>query len=419
MPSRTRPPTLNDSRLLYRLNELASIGSVPGGGVTRLAYSAEDVAARDRVGEWMTEAGLTVEVDPACNLIGSAPGTAAESQLSLSPIVSGSHLDTVINGGRLDGAYGVVAAIEVAAALRGHHQHPLTVVAFANEEGVGGAESFDGSRAIVGRPGPLDAVDRSGRSLAQRLDSAGGCSAKLGQARWRRRLAAFFELHIEQGPILDQANSAIGVVTGITGQRKINIDIVGRANHAGTTPMDLRCDALAVAAEAVLIVQGLPKSTGVRVATTGICTTHPNARNVIPSRVHLGAEVRDLDLETIERATTELSARLDALASRSGAAITLSIVDTQPPVPTDAHLLRLLEAAAEHVGSTAVRMPSGAGHDAQIMADLGPTCMLFVPSRDGLSHSPAEYTDPDALVLGAKVLLAAVIRFDQEVSHGR
>jgi N-carbamoyl-L-amino-acid hydrolase len=403
--------SLDDSRLLARLEELATIGAQPSGGVTRLAYSPDDVTARELAARWMAEAGLEVDLDTACNLIGRSPG----SQPGLSPIVLGSHLDTVRDGGRYDGAYGVVAAIEVAAALvaDGPTRHPLTVVAFANEEGAGGAKSFDGSRAIVGAPNPLDGVDRSGVSLADRIDGAGGSSTKLASSAWNHNIAAFFELHIEQGPVLDDESIPIGVVTGITGLTMVDIDIVGRANHAGTTPMELRCDALNVAARAILTIEDLPATSGVRVATTGIIDVHPNVRNVVPGRVTLGAELRDLDPALMERAVEQLQASLADLAGRTGATITTTVSGGQAPVPADPDLMNLISTAAASCGAESKSMVSGAGHDAQVMADLGPIGMVFVPSRHGISHSPKEHTEPSDLVTGAQVLLAATIAADR------
>lgn len=409
------PPTIDEPRLLDRLHELAQIGAEPSGGVTRLAYTEADVRGRDLVARWMTEAGLEVRVDPACNLIGSTSGTEAEA----APLVVGSHLDTVANGGRLDGAYGVLAGVEVAAALLkdGPTRHPLSVVAFANEEGAGGADSFDGSRAIVGRPNSLTAVDRAGHTLSQRLDRAGGASSDLPSAAWTNGLAAFVELHIEQGPVLDETGISLGAVTGITGRRNIDVTIEGKANHAGTTPMGMRTDALTAAARAILLVEQLPEATGVRVATTGIVDAYPNVRNVVPGTVTLGVEMRDLHLDPLDAATTELRRRMAELATETDTTITLDEVGAEEPVLTDPVLTDIVTKAAALQGIPCTPLASGAGHDAQVMADLGPIAMIFVPSRDGASHSPREHTDPDDLVAGAKVLLTSISLLDEHLHH--
>lgn len=418
-------PGLDGPRLLARLDELAAVGGQPSGGVTRLAYSADDVAGRDLVAGWMAEAGLAVDVDAACNLIGRLapspspphdPDGDAEGGPVLPPLVVGSHLDTVVDGGRLDGAYGVVAAVEAVAALSaaGHRwRHPVAVVAFANEEGAAGTDGFDGSRAIAGRPNPMGSTDRHGVPLGQRLDGAGGRSGDQASAAWPGPVGAFLELHIEQGPVLDEAGIPIGVVTGITGRRSLDIVIEGRANHAGTTPMDLLRDALAAAARAILAVEALAAPGGlVRVATTGTVEVWPDVRNVVPGRARLGVDVRDLDDTRLDRAVASLAATLDGIATATGTAITVTTDGAQPPAPAGESLMALLEEVAGERGLAHLRLASGAGHDAQVMAALGPMAMLFVPSRHGVSHSPREHTDPADLVAGAEVLALALARLD-------
>lgn len=413
-------PELDGPRLLARLDELAAVGGQPSGGVTRLAYSADDVAGRDLVAGWMADAGLAVEVDAACNLIGRlAPSADADADGGVGPrppLVLGSHLDTVVDGGRLDGAYGVVAAVEAVAALRaaGHRwRHPVAVVAFANEEGAAGTDGFDGSRAIVGRPNPIEGTDRHGVQLGQRLDGAGGRSGEQATAAWPGPVAAFLELHIEQGPVLDGAGIPIGVVTGITGRRSLDIVIEGRANHAGTTPMDLRRDALAAAARAILAVEALAAPGGlVRVATTGTVEVWPDVRNVVPGQARLGVDVRDLDDTRLDRAVASLAATLDGIAATTGTTITVTTDGAQPPAPADEALMAVLEQAVGERGLAHIRLASGAGHDAQVMAGLGPMAMLFVPSRHGVSHSPREHTDSAHLVAGAEVLALALARLD-------
>ncbi|MEZ5407296.1 MAG: M20 family metallo-hydrolase [Acidimicrobiales bacterium] len=412
-------PGLDGPRLLARLAELAAVGAEPSGGVSRLAYSAADVAGRDLVASWMAAAGLVVEVDAACNLIGrlEPPPDAGAGPARAKPLVVGSHLDTVVDGGRLDGAYGVVAAVEAVAALTaaGHRwRHPVAVVAFANEEGAGGTDGFDGSRAIAGRPNPLDGTDRHGVSLGRRLDGAGGRSGEQASAAWPGPVAAFLELHIEQGPVLDEAGIPLGVVTGITGRRSLDVVIEGRANHAGTTPMDLRRDALVAAARAILAVEAVAgPGQMVRVATTGTVEVWPDVRNVVPGRARLGVDLRDLDDTALDRAVAHLREVLAGIAAATGTDITVTVDGIQPPAPADEGLMAVLEESAGERGLAHTRLASGAGHDAQVMAALGPMAMLFVPSRHGVSHSPREHTDAAHLVAGAEVLALALARLDQ------
>lgn len=402
---------LDRDRLLRRLDELAAVGGLPDGGVTRLAYSPADVAGRDLVAGWMNEAGLEVEVDAAGNLIGRTARD-ADGGSGLPAIVMGSHLDTVVGGGRLDGAYGVVSAVEVAAALGGVDSataRPLVVVAFANEEGAAGSLPFDGSRAIAGRPNPLDSRDRDGHTLAERLAAAGGRPERIGDAAWPAGcLAAYLELHIEQGPVLDHEAIPLGVVTGITGRRNLDIVVTGAANHAGTTPMSMRRDALTAAAQIVLAVEALAERDLVRVATTGSLRVSPGARNVVPGCVELEIDLRDLDDRRLDDALVTLERELAELADWTGVAIACELTASMSAAPTDPRLMELVERSAEATGLATLRLPSGAGHDAQIMAALGPIAMIFVPSRDGISHSSSEHTDPVHLLDGAEVLLRTV-----------
>jgi len=395
---------LDGDRLLRRLDELAHIGGVPGGGVTRLAYSPADVAARDLVASWMRQAGLEVIVDPACNLIGrSAPFDASQPA-----VVLGSHLDTVEAGGHLDGAYGVVAAIEVAAGLvaaRSCETVPLVVVAFANEEGARGSLPFDGSRAVVGRPNPLDSTDRDGRTLAERISAAGGNPHALTEAAWPvGSVRSYLELHIEQGPVLEHQNVPIGVVAAITGRRNLDLTVHGAANHAGTTPMGLRRDALVAAAQIVLAVESVAAEQIIRVATTGALEVRPGVRNVVPGRVDLQADLRDVDDARLDAAVVRLRADIATIAASCEVEVICSEQAAVPAAPTDAALCDLIEAAAAAGGSASMRLPSGAGHDAQTMATVSPIGMIFVPSRDGISHSPLEHSSPTHLLAGADVL---------------
>lgn len=418
---RVRPAKVDGPRLLHHLDRLRAVGATPDGGVTRPAFSREDVRARDLVAGFMRSAGLRVRVDPAANLIGTLPGR----RPGLGALVLGSHLDTVPGGGALDGAYGVVAAVEVAHTLaeaRVVPDHTLHVVAFSNEEGACGTPAMFGSRAVVGRVDETELAGPAGdgRLLADLLDAAGGDSTRVEQARWSPgSVASYLELHVEQGPALERAGLRIGVVEGITGRLTAEVTVRGEANHGGTTPMDARRDAMVAAAQVVLAVQRMAGQPGlVRVATVGECSVRPGAWNVVPGEARLVVDLRDLSVEAIESALTRLRLDTARIAGRTGTSIEVSPLQFVRPAPCDGRLCRLVEEAADGLGLTSRTMPSGAGHDAQWIAEIAPMGMIFVPSRGGVSHAPHEWTDPADLVNGADVLLGSVVARDGAVFDG-
>lgn len=392
-------------RLLTRLEELSAHGRQPSGGVTRLAFSPDDVKARDLVARWMHDAGMTVELDAATNLIGRRPG----AHPGAPAIAIGSHLDTVPEGGRLDGAYGVVAAVE-AAATCGPLDHALAVVAFANEEGTVAPPGFTGSLAIVGAPPDVgEVVDAAGRTLGDVIGSAGGRPDALASCAWAAdSLAAFVELHIEQGPVLESEGCGLGVVDAIAGRSTLEVSITGAAAHAGTTPMADRRDALVAASQLVLAVRSLAAHRVVRVATTGAITCLPNKANVVPSSVRLGVDLRDKDDQRVRAATAELRKAAAEVAKTWHVAVTVTESGFVASAPMDAAVQGVLDEVTRRHASRVTRLPSGAGHDAQIMTRIAPTGMIFVPSRNGISHSPHEWTAPKHLVAGAACLTEAV-----------
>jgi allantoate deiminase len=409
-------PTIDGDRLLARLAALAAIGATADGGVTREAYGVDDVRARDLVASWMGEVALDATVDPAGNLVGRRPGTAGRGSRWL---VTGSHLDTVVSAGPLDGAYGVVAAVEVAAALVGTPlAHGLAAVAFANEEGARGSAGMAGSRAVVGElPGAeLAALDDEGVTLADRLRRSGGAPDDLAGAVWAPDdVAAFVELHVEQGPVLHANGDELGVVTSITGRRAVDLVLTGAANHAGTTPMDLRADAAAALAEIVLAVERLALDGRVRVATCGHLVVAPNVRNVVPGAARVSVELRDTDGDVLDAATAELVRVVGDIGRRRGIGVVVEPGQRVAPAPCDPSLVACLTAAAEASGRRWRLMTSGAGHDAQVLAAHLPAGMVFVPSVDGVSHSPLERTDAGQLVAGAQLLCDALVRLDREL----
>ncbi|MDH2427993.1 M20 family metallo-hydrolase [Sphaerisporangium sp. TRM90804] len=418
---RTRSMHVDAARLLDHLDLLRSVGATPEGGVSRPAFGDADVRGRELVAGFMREAGMRVHVDPAANLIGAFPARRPE----LGALVLGSHLDTVPNGGSLDGAYGVIAAVEVMRTLhenRVEMDHPVMVVAFSNEEGAHGTPAMFGSRAVAGQvdASELDTRLDDGRVLSALVDAAGGDSKRIDQARWPGdAIASYMELHIEQGPSLEGERLQIGVVEGITGRLTAEVVVRGEHNHGGTTPMDARRDALVAAAQVVLAVQDMATRGGlVRVATVGECSVRPGAWNVIPGEVRLVVDLRDVSAQAIRAGLLKL--RLDArrISDRTATSITVTPQQLVVPAMCDERLRGLVEDAAVDLGLGYRSMPSGAGHDAQWIARIAPMGMIFVPSRGGVSHAPHEWTDPSDLVNGANVLLNCTLAGDRAFRAG-
>lgn len=396
------------------LDHLAGIVDPDLPGWSRVGFSEQDVAGRAWVGAQMREAGLETHVDAVGTVIGVLPG----SSPSAPAIVVGSHSDTVPGGGRFDGVVGVLGAIEVARALRRSGTrltHELRVVDFANEEGNPQGVKLVGSRAIAGGLGPdlLGATDDTGTTLADLIAGAGHDPAAVASCRWRAgEVAAYLELHVEQGPVLEQQGASIGVVTRVCGISTFVLDVHGRRDHAGTMPMDRRSDAMCCAADAVLAVQRIAAAGADTVGTVGALTTTSPLTNTISEQARLTGEFRSprLDvLRELQRQYAEAVAQADA---RHRTTSDLTWGHTDPPTVLDAALSDVVAGSAAAVGHDAVRLYSGATHDSVEMARLGPAAMVFVPSRDGRSHCPQEWTDLDDVEQGVRVLLQAVLDVD-------
>ncbi|GAA4930833.1 Zn-dependent hydrolase [Nonomuraea thailandensis] len=407
-------------RLVANIRALGAIGATAGGGVTRLAFTAEDARGRELVRDLMTEAGLRTCVDSAANIIGHRPGERPD----LPALMLGSHIDTVPDGGALDGAYGVLAAIEVARALNQHGTplaHPLAVVAFNNEEGAFGTRGMWGAHAMVGAldEADLTAVDDRGRLVADSLADIGGDPAHLDRAVWRPdQVAAYLELHIEQGPVLESRDVRIGVVEAITGRSTLTVSVRGKASHAGTTPMELRQDALVAAAHVILAVGGLAHPHGpVRVATVGALSLAPNAWNVVPGTVTLQVDLRDVSDAATRQAIARLRGELLDIAMRTVTTIEVTDQHGVTAMSCDAGLRDVIAEASEILDLSHLSLPSGAGHDAQIIGRIAPMGMIFVPSKGGVSHAPEEHSADDDLIAGANVLLQSVLTYDER--YGR
>jgi len=404
-------PEASATRMQQRIDTLAETALDPDGGISRLAYSEADVAGRAYVIELMRAMGLEVRVDAAGNIFGRRAGTDPEQP----PILFGSHIDSVPNGGRYDGPAGVVAALEVIDMLDQADittRHPLEVVVFAAEEaGLLGAKAFAGLLdADV-----LDEPVQAGVTVAEGIARIGGRPEALAEARVAPGdYRAYIELHIEQGAILEGRGLDIGVVQGIVGIDWWEMIIDGVANHGGTTPMDKRFDALVTAAKIVLAVERIARELpGRQVATVGRIQAFPGAPNVVPGRVEASLEIRDLDAAKIQQVFDLIHAEAARLASLDGTGIDFRKSPIHEiPAETAPWLRDVIERAAGARGYASLRMPSGAGHDAQAVAHVMPIGMIFVPSRGGISHAPDEFTAREHLARGANVLLDTVLAID-------
>ena len=406
----TAPLAVNGPRIMEHLKGLSEYGKNPQGGVSRVAYTTADKAGREYVMGLMRDAGLSVSIDVAGNLVGTRAGTDA----SLKPIVLGSHIDSVPEGGNYDGDVGSLGAIEVAQTLSEHGarlHHPLQVIIFQNEEG-----GLLGSSAI-GRgldAARLNTVSQSGKSIRDGIQFLGGDVNRIAEAkRQPGSIRAYLELHIEQGALLEQQHLQIGIVEGIVGILDSEVTVEGFANHAGTTPMDQRHDALLSAARFVdkfnSIVTSFP---GRQVGTVGWIKAEPGAYNVIPGKVTLGLEIRDLDVSKIKAIFDRSREAADEIGHQNGTTFRFSPRDISAPALTDKSLQGIIAATAKQLNFSTKLMPSGAGHDAQEMANIGPIGMIFIPSVGGISHSPKEFSSAVDIENGANMLLGTLERLE-------
>jgi beta-ureidopropionase / N-carbamoyl-L-amino-acid hydrolase len=405
----TASPRIDLDRLLGRLDAFNRIGALPGGGNCRLALSDEDRAGRDLLVRWMRDLGLTVTIDAIGNIFGVRRG-----RENLPPVMFGSHIDTVGTGGRYDGLYGVLAGLETCQALDDASRatrRPLALVAFTNEEGSRFPPYAMGSLVYVGGLALEDAYAVRGIDGA----TVGEELRRIGYAGDARpgflKPHAYLELHIEQGPVLENEGRAIGAVEGITGLSWTEVSITGRSAHAGTTPMDLRRDAGYAAGEIAVFVRRLAREmAGQQKGTVGRIELYPNLVNVVAERAVVTVDLRNIDNEPLQQAERQLADFLDRLAAQEQIAIATRSLARFEPVAFPREMVSLVETTAQELGFACRRLPSGAGHDAQMMARLCPASMIFVPSVGGLSHNVREHTAPEHLHAGASVLLNAVLR---------
>jgi len=405
-------PLVNGDRLMEHLNAMANIGKDPAGGISRVAYSEADLRGREYVIGLMRAEGLTTRIDSAGNISGRRAGTAR----GLPPLIIGSHIDSVPQGGNYDGIVGSLGAIEVAQALNDGHitlQHPLEVLIFQNEEG-----GLKGSRAISGelREEELSQTVRSGKTLREGIALIGGDPAHLADVRRKSAdIFAYLELHIQQGGSLSTEKINIGVVEGIVGNYRWDVTIEGTANHAGTTPMDQRHDALLAAAKFIEAVnREVTSIPGRQVGTVGRIQAIPGAYNVVPGKVILGLDVRDLDEARIKMLFDRIHDDADQIAQAGGTKFSFQQIVGDRPALTDPRLRKIIADSAEQLGLTTRLVQSGATHDAQSIGRLAPIGMIFVPSVGGISHAPEEFTQPQDVVNGANMLLRSVLQLDSQ-----
>ncbi|MCL5257046.1 MAG: Zn-dependent hydrolase [Chloroflexi bacterium] len=403
---------INIDRLWKRLERLAAIGADAAGGTSRFTYTPEYVEAKDLVTGWMKEAGLTVRTDAAGNTIGRIDGRNAEAPA----VLLGSHIDTVQNGGRFDGPVGVLGAIEaVQLAVESGilFSHPVEVVVFVEEEGGRFGSSLLGSRAMMGQlpEDILQRTDKNGVTLAQAMKGAGLDHERLHDAvRQPADISAYLEMHIEQGTVLDSLGRRVGVVTDIAGPFFLNLTIRGRAGHAGATPMDRRQDALVAAAEIISAAESMAReSSSALVMTVGRISVKPGAINIIPGEVVMSVDIRDVDKGRRDNAAAALRHRIGEICLSRGVECRVEELLNVPPVPLSARVIGAIATACRELGLPEKRLVSGAGHDAQVLAQFVDAGMIFLRSKNGISHAPEEWTDKEDIHWGTEVLYRSLL----------
>lgn len=398
-----------DEETARKLEWLAEFGKDPEGGVSRLLYTKEWVEGQHALKEWMENEGLEARFDEIGNLYGTLKGTKTDET-----ILTGSHVDTVKNGGRFDGAYGIVAGIIALKYLKKHFGQPLRnieVVSMAEEEGSRFPYSFWGSKNIVGlaKREDVEAIkDFEGVPFVEAMTKAGFAFRDASNGP-REDLKAFVEVHVEQGSVLEIEKTDIGVVNNIVGQRRYTVEITGQANHAGTTPMGYRKDAVFAASHMIHEIISMARKIGDPLVTTvGKIEAYPNIVNVVPGKAIFTIDVRHTDKEAIISFTEQMTARMQEISTEHEVEMNIDLWMDEDPVPMDERIVELIEKQCKANGLNYKVMHSGAGHDSQIFAPVIPTAMLFVPSLKGISHNPAEFTEPADLAEGVKALIGAL-----------
>jgi N-carbamoyl-L-amino-acid hydrolase len=402
---------VNGTRLNATMQHMRTFGSNDAGGTDRVAYSNHNHVSMTYLFSLMLESGLMPRVDVAGNLVGRREGRIE----GLAPIITGSHVDSVPNGGHYDGVVGVMAGIEVARTLHESGvtlDHPFEVIVWSNEEGgKTGSRSYAGSVAER----ELELPSLGDNRIGEGIKFLGGYPDRIQQnAKRPGNIAGYIELHIEQGAILDREEISIGVVEGIVGIKRWNITVDGFANHAGTTPMDQRQDAMYTAAQVIADIRRIITSEpGHQVGTVGRVDVLPGAPNVVPGKAVFSLEIRDLDMSKIDLMFHRIQASATAIATQDETTISFDQFYESPAAITDEAIKELVSKAAQSLDLSSMHMPSGAGHDAQSLKDIAPIGMIFVPSRGGVSHAPTEFTSAQQITDGGNVLLKTVIGMDK------
>lgn len=407
--------TVNGVKLWDDILETARFGGTPKGGIKRLALTEEDRQVRDWFVRTCEALGCTVSHDSMGNQFARRPGT----EDTLPPITMGSHLDTQPTGGKFDGIVGVLGGLAVLRALQEtgrETRHPIELINWTNEEGSRFSPAMLSSGVFAGvftEQEALDTKDREGVRLGDALEGIGYRGAEVCGAH---PVAAYFELHIEQGPILEVEHKTIGIVTGVQGMRWYEVTLTGRDSHAGSTPMRLRADTLVTAARMIDAVQTIALEHGPdAVGTVGLIENRPNSRNVVPGEVFFTVDFRDPDDSIVQKMEDAFYAQASELAEKAGLTLEIARVWDTPAVQFDPECVASVTRAADTLGYPARRIVSGAGHDATYMAQVAPTAMIFVPCAGGLSHNEEESAEPDDVTAGANVLLRAVLETDMRL----
>lgn len=410
---------MNQIRIQQNIEALAAFVDETKPGWTRRPFTSWYAQGREWLKNEMLACGMEVSIDAASNLIGSIPGT----DISLKPIVIGSHTDTVTGGGRFDGTIGVIAGLEIARRLQETGtalRHTLEIVDFTAEEPSEFGISTIGSRGMVGHllPEMLERSDLSGLTLREGIVMAGGDPERIDELkRTDKDISLYLELHIEQGPVLEQTSHKLGIVTGIVGIHRYRVIVKGKPNHAGTTPMNMRFDALTGASRLVIALEELCNQVYKEqvVGTVGKLMVEPNGANVIPGTVTFELEVRSLSRDIIETIVGQFTGIAEELATSRSLSVRLDCLSQSDAIRVPDSISEVIGEACKTVGPT-INLPSGAGHDANQMAKIAPVGMIFVPSQEGRSHCPEEWTDYSDVTLGVEALSRALLLFDQRMN---
>jgi len=414
--------TINKRRLLRDLNAVSRIGIGDHGSVTRLVFSIKELRSRQFLIHLMRQAGLQIHIDRIGNIFGRLNGANPKAPA----VLAGSHLDTVLHGGKFDGTMGVIGALEAVRTLKEQKvtlRSPVEVVCFVGEESSRFGYSTLGSSLVAGEVHGADlsnAADAQGTKLEDILSSLGIYRSNLrSMRRDPASVKAYLELHIEQGPILEAKKKPIGVVTSIAAPTRFRVVFTGQADHSGTTPMEMRKDALVAASEVIVAVEKISRrysrmEKGRVVGTVGAMKIEPGVINAIPGKAELSVDIRSITASAKNRVVRLVQAKIREIARRRHVQIAILPIREENPVPLDKRLVHLLKECCEAKGIAYEVMPSGAGHDAMQMAKITPSGMLFIPSRRGISHSPLEWSDPEDICLGTQLLLDSIVRVANE-----